>query len=156
MLKLFCLNFDVFQSVMVWFFKIKWEWFSIRQKYFNTPKTKLLGYYFCGKQRFCPEFEWQLKSRISYGIFNKYFLTHFIRNNQGENSEFLLCPLKSASHSFLSSKCHLWLCSLDSLSLPGASTFYKLLFHLWQCSSEIPAAEVPHHNLLFSHPSLST
>lgn len=58
------------------------------------------------------------------------------------------------SHSFPSPKCHFWLCSLDSLRLPRASTSYKLLLCLGKHSSEIPAAEVPHHNPSFVSPSL--
>lgn len=122
------------------------------KKISNRCKTKLLMYYFHGKQNFCSEFEWQLKNSISYGtdIIFQLILPETTKEKRVSSFSVLLNLLPS--HSFLSSKCHFWLCSLDSLSLPRASTFYKLLFYLWQHSSEIPAAQVPHHNLWFPHP----
>lgn len=74
---------------------------SVSQKDFNRPKTKLLVYYFHGKQNFCSEFEWQLKKKQDFLWNRYYFPTYFDRNKQWENSEFLLHPLKSVSQSFI-------------------------------------------------------
>lgn len=124
---------------------------SVR-KDFTTPETKLLVHYFHGKQNFCPEFEWQIKNVIFYGtdIIFQLILPEITKEKMVSSFSALLHLLPS--HSFLSSKCRFWLCSLDSLSLPRASTFYKLLLYLWQHSSQIAAAGVPHHNLLSPHP----